>query len=80
MCTVIIVVCSLKNICIPSYVLIGRCVSESSYVPILIYGLRLFIVVLHELHCLPTLYYVYALIFTDSYQITKFRPSIQSGF
>ena len=43
-------VCSLKSMCIPSFVLIGGCVS----IPIVMYGLRLFIVVLQELHCLPT--------------------------
>ena len=47
------VVCSLKSICIPSF---GCCVSELHaiilYVPIVMYGLRLFIVVLQELHCL----------------------------
>ena len=50
----IIVVCSLKSMCIPSFVLIVYCVSElhghlSSHHN---YGLRLFIVVLQELHCL----------------------------
>ena len=50
------------------------------YVPIIMYGLRLFIVVLQELHCLPTFWYVYVLVFTNSYQFTKFRPSIQPGF
>ena len=44
------------------------------YVPIVMYGLRLFIVVLQELNCLPK--YVYALVLTDSYQFTKYRPSI----
>ena len=42
-----IVVCSLKSMCIPSFVLIGCCVSYMPiYVPIVMYGLRLFIVVL----------------------------------
>ena len=45
--TVIIVVCSSKSMCIPSFVLIGCCVS-AIYVPIVMYGLRLFIVVLQE--------------------------------
>ena len=52
MFTVIIVVCSLKTICIPSFVLIGCCVSELHASWIVMYGLRLFIVVLQELHCL----------------------------
>ena len=48
MFTVIIVVHSLKSMCIPSFVLIGYCVHGH----IVMYGLRLFIVVLQELHCL----------------------------
>ena len=47
--TVIIVVCSLS---VPSFILIGYCVSElhghKLYVPIVMYGLRLFIVVLQS--------------------------------
>ena len=50
------------------------------YVPIVMYGLRLFIVVLQELHCLPNLWYVYIIVFMDVYKFTKFRPSIQSVF
>ena len=50
MFTVIIVVCSLKSMCMPSFVLNGCC-----DVPIVMYGLRLFIVVLQELHCLPNI-------------------------
>ena len=50
------------------------------YVPIVMYGLRLFIVVLQELHCLPNFWYVYIIVFMDFYKFTKFRPSIQSGF
>ena len=50
------------------------------YVPIVMYGLRLFIVVLQELHCLPKCWYVYIIMFTDFYQFTKFRLLIQSGF
>ena len=45
--TVIIVVYSLKSMYIPSFVLIGYCVS-AIYVPIVMYGLRLFIVVLYK--------------------------------
>ena len=47
------------------------------YVPIVMYGLRLFIVVLQELHYF---WCVYIIVFMDFYQFTKFRPSIQSGF
>ena len=62
--TVIIVVCSLKSMYVPRFVLIGYCVSElhgdiiTLYVPIVMYGLRLFIVVLQELRCLPNCLHV----------------------
>ena len=43
-----IVVCSMKSMCIPCFVLIGCCVGELHghlyYVPIVMWGLRLFIV------------------------------------
>ena len=50
------------------------------YVPIVMYGLRLFVVVLQELHCLPKFWYAYIIALMDFYQFTKCRPSIQSGF
>ena len=52
MFTVIIVVCSLKSMCIQSLILIGCCVSEL-HGPLCPYCQRLFIVVIQELHCLP---------------------------
>ena len=54
--TFIIAVCSDKSMCIPSFILIGCCVSglTAIYVPIVMYGLRLFIVVLDCLLCLHT--------------------------
>ena len=57
MFTMIIVLCSVKNMCIPSFILVGCCVRElhiAICVPIVMYGLGLFIVhvVLQELHCL----------------------------
>ena len=48
------------------------------YVPIVMYGLRLFVVVLQELHCLRYVYNI--IVFMDFYLFTKFRLSIQSGF
>ena len=57
MFTVVIVVCSLKSMCIQSFILIGCCV-RAIYVPIVTYCLRLFIVVLQELHCLPNCLHV----------------------
>ena len=54
--------CSLKSMCVPSFIVIGYCVSELHghiiYVPIVMYGLRLFNVVLQELHCLPNCLHV----------------------
>ena len=47
------------------------------YVPIVMYGLRLFIVVLQELRCLPK---IYALEVTDFHQFTKFCLLTLSGF
>ena len=75
MFTVIIVVCLLKRMCMPSFVLIGcyfcRVFIEYTkfhldwllchmaiYVPIVMYGLRLFIVVLGELQCLANCLHV----------------------
>ena len=52
MFTIIILVYALKCMCIPSFILIGFCYIPL-YVPIVMYALRLFIVVLQELHCLP---------------------------
>ena len=56
MFTVIIVVCLLKSVI--SFVLSGCCVSElqGRLCPYVMYGVRLFTVVLQELHCLPYLY------------------------
>ena len=76
--TVIIVVCSLS---VPSFILIGYCVSElhghKLYVPIVMYGLRLFIVVLQEL---PNCLHVCMIRVRGCYHITKFRYSIPHGF
>ena len=48
---IVIVVCSLKSMCIPSLVVVS--VSYMAiYVPVVMYGLRLFIVVLQELQSL----------------------------
>ena len=82
MFTVIIVVCSLKRMCVPSFILIGCCVSElhGHYVPIVMYGLRLFIVVLQELHCLSNCLHACMIRVRSCYHITKFCYSIPSGF
>ena len=49
------------------------------YVPIVMYDLRLFIVVLHELHCLQGYLHV-DIIVIGIYHSTKFRSSTPSGF
>ena len=45
------------------------------YVPIIMYGLRLFIVVLQELHCLPNCLHVFMIRVIGCYRVTKFRYS-----
>ena len=81
MFTVFIVVCSLKSMCFPSFVLIGYCVSDlhAIYVSIIRYGLRLFIVVLQELHCLSNFLHVFMIRVRGCYYVTKFRYSTPSG-
>ena len=60
--TIINLVCSFKSMCLPSLILIGGCVRElhahlhCMYVPTVMYGLRLFIVVLQEVHCYRIVY------------------------
>ena len=51
------VMCSLKNMCIQSFMLIGCCVSEL-HGHLCPYRNVLFIVVLQELHCLPNCLHV----------------------
>ena len=78
MFTVFIVVCSLKSMRIPNFVLIGYCVSDlRGY--IVMYGLRLFIVVLQELHCLSNCLHVFMIRVIGCYHVTKFRYSTPSG-
>ena len=78
MLTVIIVVRSLKRMCIPSFVLIGYYV-HGHICPIVMYGLRLFIVVLQELHCLPNCLHVCMIRVRRCNHFTKFRCSTLSG-
>ena len=82
MFTVIIVVCSLKSMSVPSFILIACCsVSYMAiYVPIVMYGLRLFIVILQELHCLSKCLHACMIRIRICYHITKFCYSIPSGF
>ena len=54
MFTVIIVMCSLNGMCVSSFIVIGYFVSDAT----VMYCLRLFIVVLQELHCLPNCLHV----------------------
>ena len=48
-------------------------------VSIVMYGLRLFIVVLQELHCLSSCLHVFMIRVIGCYHVTKFRYSIPSG-
>ena len=50
------------------------------YVPIVMYGLRLFIVVLQELHCLANCLHVFMIRVLGFYHGTKFHYSTRSGF
>ena len=51
------------------------------YVPIVMYCLRLFIVVLQELHCLQTCNFPsYSMVVMDIYQYAKFGFSTLSGY
>ena len=50
------------------------------YVPTVMYGLTLFIVVIQELHCLPKILHAYSLVVKDLYQFTKFRLLTLSSF
>ena len=61
MFTVIIVVCSLKSMCIPSFVLIGCCVSElHGHIYPFHYVLPEAVnCCLQELHCLPNFVYMF---------------------
>ena len=84
MLTMIILVCSLNSMCIPSFVLIGSGVMSVCYmpiyVPIVMYGLRLFIVVLQELQCLPNCLHVCIIRVVGLYHLTKLCCSKHSNF
>ena len=75
----IIVVCSLKSMCIPCF---GRCVSElrGHLVSIVMYGLRPFIIVLQELHCLLNCLHICMIREKGGYHFTEFLCSTPSGF
>ena len=60
--------------CMPSFILIGCCVSGLHGHPVVMYGLRLFVIVLQELRCLPTTSYANIVEVIDIYQFTKFHP------
>ena len=76
--TVIIVVCSLKSMCVPSFVVIAYCVSE-------LHG-RYCNVLPKAVHCCFTRTTLFTKLFTcfmirviGCYHITKFRYSTPSG-
>ena len=52
----------------------------ATYVPIVMYGLRLFTVVIQELHCLPNCLHVLKIVVRGWYHITKICYSIPYGF
>ena len=72
MFTVIIVVCSYKSMFKPSFILLVLVSYMAIYVPIVMYGLRLFIVVLQELQCLTNCLHVSIIRVIGVYQFTKY--------
>ena len=78
MFTVFIVVCSLKSMCIPSFVLIGYCVSDL-HGHICLYRNVLPEAVLQELHCLSNCLHIFMIRVRGCYHVTKFRYSTPSG-
>ena len=50
------------------------------YIPNVVYDLRLFIVVLQELHCLPNCLHGFMIKVRVCYHVTKFCYSTPSGF
>ena len=82
MFTVFIVVCSLKSICIPSFILIGYCVNDLHGHNICLYRNvwpEVFSVALQELHCLLNCLHVFMIRVRGCYHVTKFRCSTPSG-
>ena len=74
MFTVIIFVCSLSIMCMPSFVFIG-CVSElHAHLHVCPYR-NVYPEVVYC--CLPTFLYAYILVFTDFHPFIKFHPSTQ---
>ena len=73
-------VCSLKSMCMPSF---GCSVSQLHghlYPYIIMYGLRLFIVVLQELHCIQNCLHVCMIRVRCCYHFIKFHCYTLSGF
>ena len=77
MFTVIFVVCSLRRMSIPSFLVVVSVSYMAIYVPIVMYGLRLIIVFLQELQCLPNCLHVNIIRVIDFYHSTKFWLSTQ---
>ena len=74
---------SLKSICIPSFVLIGCCMSElhdNIICPYRNVWPEAVIVVLQELHCLSNCLHVCMIRVRGCYHITKFCYCIPYGF
>ena len=79
MFTVIFVVCSSKRMSIPSFMVVISVSYMAIYVPIIMYGLRLFIVVLQELQCLPNCLHVSIIRVIGFYNFTKLCLSTPSS-
>ena len=75
MFTVIIVVCSLKSMCIPSFVLIGCCVSElrGHLLPYRNVGPE-------AVYCCTTMFTMCSMVVMDIYQYAKFHFSTLYGY
>ena len=69
----------LKSMCLPRLVAVSVSYMPI-YVPAIMYGLRLFIVVLQELHCLPNCLDVGFNRVIGFYHFTRFPCSILSSF
>ena len=78
----VIVVCSLKSMCVPSFIVIG--VSYMAilypYHNIMPEAVYFFFVVLQELHCLPNCLHACMIRVRGCYHFTKFHCSTPSSF
>ena len=57
--------------CVPNFMVVVSVSYMAIHVPIVMYGLRLFIVVLRELQCLPNCLHTFTVKVRGRYHITK---------